>query len=448
VIDVGDALPDLGVLVTNTAGALAAGTVTLTLTLPNGATASPSVTTASTGVYAATYTTVMAGRHVALWTVTNITGGAASETYEQTWDVSSSSRSIIGLDEAKTFLRISGSDDDEQLRDVLEAASDMCERYTRKVWRRTTVTAEIHSGGVDVIYLRQAPVVSVTTVVDTGVTLASTSYTIDLPTGRLFYGDTTYQGWWTPGQDNISVTYVTGPPSGIVPAYIRGGMLELVEHLWSSRRGGSNLPRKAAGGEEFSNRWRMPCRGGCRRCGARRPRWCADGDHAVGGGRGRPGGAMRATTGYRSPFSGNSGNTVFDGPEYGITEERSQTFLVIGWAGDPDSPEDSGQSRQTTGPLAANAGRPRDEEGVINCRAVSQAGDSSLRERSMKTVRDDALAAIADVEASLRTDPTLGLVPTLSRMVAEMGGTFTPRQYMNAGAVCEIDFQVTYRARI
>jgi hypothetical protein len=196
----------------------------------------------------------MAGRHVARWTATNITGGAAQEVYEATYDVADRSRLIIGLDDAKTFLRISGSDDDEQLRDVLEAASDMCERYTRKVWRRTTVTGEIHSGGVDVIYLRQAPVVSVTTVVDTGVTLAATSYTIDLPTGRLFYGDTTYQGWWTPGQDNVSVTYVTGPPSGIVPAYIRGGMLELVEHLWSSRRGGSNLPRKAAGGEEFSNR--------------------------------------------------------------------------------------------------------------------------------------------------------------------------------------------------
>src|SRR3954466_4537936 len=86
---------------------------------------------------------------------------------------------------------------------------------------------------------------------------------------------------------------------------------------------------------------------------------------------------MRGTTGYRSPFSGNSGITVFDGPEYGLTEEHSETFLVIGWAGDPDSPEDSGQSRQTTGPLAANAGRPRDEEGVVNCRAVSQVGDSS-----------------------------------------------------------------------
>jgi hypothetical protein len=158
--------------------------------------------------------------------------------------------------------------------------------------------------------------------------------------------------------------------------------------------------------------------------------------------------AMRATTGYRSPYSGNSGNTVFDGPEYGLTEEHSETFLVIGWAGDPDSPEDSGQSRQTTGPLAANAGRPRDEEGVVNCRAVSQVGDASLTDRSVKDVRDAALAVIADVEASLRTDPTLGLVPTLSRMVAEMGGTFTPRQYMNAGAVCEIDFQVTYRARI
>jgi hypothetical protein len=362
--------------------------------------------------------------------------------------VSDRSRSIIGLDEAKTFLRISGSDDDEQLRDVLEAASDMCERYTRKVWRRTTVTAEIHSGGVDVIYLRQAPVVSVTTVVDTGVTLAATSYTIDLPTGRLFYGDTTYQGWWTPGQDNISVTYVTGPPSGIVPAYIRGGMLELVEHLWSSRRGGSNLPRKAAAARSSPTAWRTPCRGGCRRCGAHRPagalmattQWAAVVDALVA--------AMRATTGYRSPYSGNSGNTVFDGPEYGLTEEHSETFLVIGWAGDPDSPEDSGQSRQTTGPLAANAGRPRDEEGVVNCRAVSQVGDASLTDRSVKDVRDAALAVIADVEASLRSDPTLGLVPTLSRMVAEMGGTFTPRQYMNAGAVCEIDFQVTYRARI
>jgi hypothetical protein len=254
VIDVGDPLPDLGVLVYDSTGALAAGTVVLTITLPTAPPTTPSVSTASTGVYSATYTAATAGRYVGRWVVTNITGGAASETYEQTWDVSSSSRSIISLDEAKTFLRITGSDDDEQLRDVLEAASDMCERYTRKVWRRTTVTAEIHSGGVDVIYLRQSPVVSVTTVVDTGVTLAATSYTIDLPTGRLFYGDTTYQGWWTPGQDNISVTYVTGPPSGIVPAYIRGGMLELVEHLWSSRRGGSNLPRKAGGNEEFSNK--------------------------------------------------------------------------------------------------------------------------------------------------------------------------------------------------
>jgi hypothetical protein len=158
--------------------------------------------------------------------------------------------------------------------------------------------------------------------------------------------------------------------------------------------------------------------------------------------------AMRATTGYRSPYSGSSGVTVFDGPEYGLTEEHSESYLVIGWAGDPDSPEDSGQSRQTTGPLAANAGRPRDEEGTINCRAVSQIGDASLTQRSVKDARDACLAVIATVEAALRTDPTLGLVPTLSRLVAEMGGTFTPKQYANAGIVCEIDFQVTYRARI
>jgi uncharacterized phiE125 gp8 family phage protein len=254
VLDVGDVLPDLGVLVTNTAGALAAGTVALTITLPDGTTASPSVTNASTGTYTAAYTTTMAGRFVARWAVTNITGGAASETYEQTYDVSSAARSIVGLDDAKTYLRITGTGDDDALRDVLEAASDLCERYTRKVWRRSTITAELHSGGTDVLYLRQAPVVSITSVTDTGVAVTASTYTLDAPTGRLFFGDTRSTGYWTAGQENISVTYVTGPPAGVVPAYIRQGLLVLVEHLWATQRGGSNLPRKAGAGDEYDTR--------------------------------------------------------------------------------------------------------------------------------------------------------------------------------------------------
>jgi Phage gp6-like head-tail connector protein len=255
VIDVGDPLPDLGVLVYNTAGSLAAATtVALTITLPDGTSTSPTVSTASTGIYSATYTTTMAGRHVARWTATTITAGAAQERYEQTWDVSDVTRLIVGLDDAKTYLRITGSSDDEQLRDVLEAASDLCERHTRKVWRRTTVTAELHSGGGDVLYLRQAPVVSVTSVTDTGVAITSSYYTLDAPTGRLFFGDTVSTGYWTPGQENISVTYVTGPPSGVVPAYIRRGLLVLLEHLWATQRGGSNLPRLAGGSDEYDRR--------------------------------------------------------------------------------------------------------------------------------------------------------------------------------------------------
>jgi hypothetical protein len=250
VYDIGDPVP-LAVTIYNSTGAAADATaVAVTVTAPDGTSSTPSVSHDGTGLYSATITPTVAGRFVVRWVAT----GSNASSYTDAIDVSDPDRLIVGLAEAKTFLRITGTDDDEQLRDVIESASDICERYTRKVWRRTTVTAETHSGGVDVIYLRQAPVVSVTTVVDTSVTLAATSYTIDLPTGRLFYGDTTFQGWWTPGQDNISVTYVTGPPSGIVPAYIRAGMLELVEHLWSSRRGGSNLPRKAAGGDEFSNK--------------------------------------------------------------------------------------------------------------------------------------------------------------------------------------------------
>jgi hypothetical protein len=73
----------------------------------------------------------MAGRHVARWTATNITGGATQERYEQTWDVSSAANSIVGLDDAKTYLRITGTGDDDALRDVLEAASATCVSGTR-----------------------------------------------------------------------------------------------------------------------------------------------------------------------------------------------------------------------------------------------------------------------------------------------------------------------------
>jgi hypothetical protein len=70
----------------------------------------------------------------------------------------------------------------------------------------------------------------------------------------VFYGDTASGGYWTAGHDNIVVTYVTGPPGGVVPGYIRQGLLVLVEHLWATQRGGSNLPRKAGAGDEYDSR--------------------------------------------------------------------------------------------------------------------------------------------------------------------------------------------------
>jgi hypothetical protein len=215
VIDVGDPLPDLGILVTDSAGALAAAAgVVLTITKPDGTTTAPS-------------------RHHRLHRrllrdLYDDDGGPVRRPlgghHHHRWRGAGRLRadlgrlrhasSIVGLDDAKTYLRITGTGDDDALRDVLEAASDLCERYTRKVWRRSTVTAELHSGGTDVIYLRQAPVVSVTSVTDTGVAVSSSTYTLDAPTGRLFFGDTRSTGCWTAGQENISVTYVTGPPRG------------------------------------------------------------------------------------------------------------------------------------------------------------------------------------------------------------------------------------------
>lgn len=156
---------------------------------------------------------------------------------------------------------------------------------------------------------------------------------------------------------------------------------------------------------------------------------------------------MRATTGYRAPDGSTSAIPVYDGPEYQLTNDHPATFLIVGWSGELGEPEEAGTSRQSPGPMAPPA-RPRDEEGLIRCRAVSQVGDSSLSARSVKDVRDAALAVVADVESALRAAPQLGLEPTLPRMVVEMAPETQVRQYVRKGVVCEIDFQVTYKARI
>lgn len=149
--------------------------------------------------------------------------------------------------------------------------------------------------------------------------------------------------------------------------------------------------------------------------------------------------ALRATSGYRAPTATTSGIPVFDGPEYGITADRAQTWLCVGWSGDPDAPQDGGEASQV---IASLGNVQREEAGSIPIRIVSQSGD-----RDMQARRLAAFAAMGTVETYVRTTPRLGLDPSWMRE-AHFAGRYSYRQRYDSGAVFELDCAVDFRARI
>jgi hypothetical protein len=235
--DIGDVVP-LSVSVYDSAGALADATaVTVTITLPDGTTSTPTVSSSSTGVYSATYTPAVAGMFVESWVAT----GTNASAYRDSFEVVSTLGGIVSLEEVQAGLNNTNTDDDEALRSLILTASDVCEQRT-KYWRRQSVTGTF-DGGCPKLQLR-VPVVSVTSVTETGSSVDSTGYTLDAARGWLWRGGQTTPWCWRWGRQNVSVTYVVGAPSGIIPEPIRRGVVELVRYQFNQQRGGG-LPRNA-----------------------------------------------------------------------------------------------------------------------------------------------------------------------------------------------------------
>jgi uncharacterized phiE125 gp8 family phage protein len=231
-IDLGDPLPNLAVEVTDATGVLAnAGAVVLTITLPGGTTTPPAVTNASTGVYTASYLPTQRGRHTAVWIAT----GANASVFSTTYNVVDPAASIVGLAEVQAYLKVYSTADQDDVRAVAEAASDAVEREYGQ-WRRTTVV-EVRDGGGCGIILLTTPVLSVTSVVESGVTLtAGTDYVLGRA-GILYRGSATSTRTWLSGIGTVTITYVAG--ASIIPEAVSEAVLHIARQLWEQRRGGT-----------------------------------------------------------------------------------------------------------------------------------------------------------------------------------------------------------------
>lgn len=210
-----------------------AGTVTVTITLPDGTTQTPAVTTVSTGVYHADFVTTVIGRHLARATGTNDFAYGPDA-----FHVRDTAGEIIGLVEAKAQLNDAGDDDDEEIRDYLSAATYVCEHFVGSVVRRTVT--ETYDGGRPEIVLRSAPAVSVTTVTESGTVLAPANYSLsDAGVLRRVQGRHLFD--FEDGVDNIAVTYVAGRT--VVTPNVRLAARLLLQHWWATQRQGANMAR-------------------------------------------------------------------------------------------------------------------------------------------------------------------------------------------------------------
>jgi hypothetical protein len=213
-----------------------------TITLPDNTTATPLVVNDSTGHYYADYVTTQAGRHSVSW-VTTVPGTTTTDVFNvRTY------APMIGLDEAKAHLNGVGPGDDDELRNFIQAATEVVESKVGPCARRP-FTQRISEGSTNQLVLRHKPLISVTSVTSiwpNGPVWTSAQLNPDLEAGIV------QQTWmWPFYYGPWDVAAIAGRT--ITPERYLHACKEQLRHLWETQRGTTPLlaPLGAGGAEEF-----------------------------------------------------------------------------------------------------------------------------------------------------------------------------------------------------
>lgn len=237
--DIGAVVP-LGTTVRNSSEQLAnAGSMALTITLPDGTTSSvASVTPMSTGIYAYDYTTVQAGRHTVRWVATGVNAGA----YTDAFDVREAAPpALLSLADAKKHLNKTGIADDDEIRAWIEATTRAVEFFVGPVVVRT-VTETHDARQTQALALRERPVLGLVSMVP--VRTGGATYTVDGLDVDEHGIVRRLDGGWFCGP--LRVTYTAG--RRIITANITAAARIILQHLWRTQMGPS---RTARGTQDF-----------------------------------------------------------------------------------------------------------------------------------------------------------------------------------------------------
>ncbi|MFZ3569421.1 hypothetical protein ACNYS0_20945 [Streptomyces sp. BH034] len=205
-----------------------AATSAVTVTLPDGTTATPVTTEVSPlGTYQADLVTTVAGRHTVRWVFTG-----PAHAYTDSFDVREAAPpGLLSLEDGKEHLNIKSSRHDAEVREWIEATTRAVEVFTGPVVVRQVV--EDHRvGAAAELALWQTPVVALTAVdslATGGTAYAVEDLTLDAMTGVIARHD---RG---PLYGPLRVTYEAG--RNIVPANITAAAKIILQHLWRTQQG-------------------------------------------------------------------------------------------------------------------------------------------------------------------------------------------------------------------
>lgn len=231
--DLGDTVY-LSTTVTDASLSLVAATgVVCSVGLPDGTTATPAVTTVSTGRYTASFVPTQAGRHTERWSSTS-PAFARSDTFDVRAPTPPYLVSLVDL-KAHLNMDLSDSSNDEELRGFIEAATLVVERHRREAVVRRTVVETLWVNNLG-LHPSVQPVQSITSAVSTLSTATWNPAELRLyPTGVLQAMPYTLRLW-----GEVTLTYVAG--YAVVPANFTLAALIIAAHLWSSQRSGTLIP--------------------------------------------------------------------------------------------------------------------------------------------------------------------------------------------------------------
>lgn len=229
-----------------------AATFTLTITLPDGSTVSPTVQNppAVTGQYRYAYTTVQSGRHV----VKAVTTSPVTA-YRDVFDVGVDEvPSIVSLADAKDFLGIDPADtsQDDELRWWLAGTTKVIEEAKNEVIAMRTITATEFNEQPRSLRLWKVPVISLTSVAaadDDRIWDVTSDVRMDPETGlvRRIHGPH-MRGW---------ITSVSIAGYQVVPYNLMQGSLVLLQHVWETQRGPGTIGGGVIGPEEAGDMKQM-----------------------------------------------------------------------------------------------------------------------------------------------------------------------------------------------